>query len=245
MTDLERIAPLFDNWEETMIWSCLQGVMGRAVWNESRTAAAIISGDFGFLAGEPDGALLRRVPGPLLVPQNEAWSMLIERVYGDRAIRETRYAILKEPDVFDRERLARFAASLPAGYEMRQISEELVPVLLAEEWSKDFCSAFDSPADCCRRGLGYVALWDGVPAAGAGSYCVYNGGIEIEIDTRSDHRRRGLATACGARLILACLDRGLYPSWDAHDKRSVALAEKLGYHRGEPYTVYWTGRENG
>ena len=28
-------------------------------------------------------------------------------------------------------------------------------------------------------------------------------------------------------------------SWDAHDLRSVSLAEKLGYHRGEPYTVYW------
>lgn len=245
MTDLEKIAPLFAGWEETMIWSCLQGVMGRAVWNQGRTAAAIISGDFSFLAGEPDETVLRRVPGPLLVPGSGGWSRLIEQVHGDRAVRETRYAILKEPDVFDREKLARFAASLPAGYEMREITEELVPVLLAEVWSKDFCSAFDSPADCCRRGVGYVALWDGAPVAGAGSYCVYDGGVEIEIDTRPDHRRRGLATACGARLILACLDRGLYPSWDAHDKRSVALAEKLGYHRGQPYTVYWIGRESG
>jgi len=158
MRDLEKIAPLFDHWEETMIWSCLEGVMGRAVWNESRTAAAIISGDFGFLAGEPDGELLGHVPGPLLVPRNEAWSTLIEGVYGDRAVRETRYAILKEPDIFDREKLARFAAAVPDGYEVRRISEDLVPVLLAKEWSKDFCSAFDSPADCCRRGLGYVAL---------------------------------------------------------------------------------------
>ena len=166
---------------------------------------------------------------------------MIEQVYGDRAVRETRYAILKEPDVFDREKLARFAASLPAGYEMREITEELVPVLLAEVWSKDFCSAFESPADCCRRGVGYVALWDGAPVAGAGSYCVYRGGIEIEIDTRADHRRKGLAAACGARLILECLDRGLYPSWDAIDLRSAALAEKLGYHRGEAYVTYWIG----
>lgn len=227
-----------------MIWSCLQGVMGRAVWNESRTAAAIISGDFGFLAGKPDEGVLRRVPGPLLVPRSGDWFPLIERVYGGRAVREVRYAILKEPDIFDRAKLSRIAASLPEGYEMRRISEELVPVLLAEEWSKDFCSAFDSPADCCRRGVGYVALWDGVPVAGAGSYCVYCGGIEIEIDTREDHRRRGLAAACGARLILECLERGLYPSWDAHDLRSVALAEKLGYHRGQPYPVYWIGRDN-
>lgn len=243
MTDLQRIAPLFDHWEETMIWSCLQGIMGRALWNADCTAAAIISGDFGFLAGEPDEELLARVPGPLLVPGSGKWSALIERFHGGRALRETRYAILKEPDIFDCEKLSRFAASIPSGYEIRRIEEEMVPLLLAEDWSKDFCSAFDSPADCCRRGLGYVALWDGVPVAGAGSYCVYKGGIEIEIDTRADHRRRGLATACGSRLILACLERGLYPSWDAHDLRSVALAEKLGYHRGEPYTVYWLNRE--
>ena len=72
MPDLEKIAPLFAGWEETMIWSCLQGVMGRAVWNQGRTAAAIISGDFSFLAGEPDETVLRRVPGPLLVPVDRA-----------------------------------------------------------------------------------------------------------------------------------------------------------------------------
>ena len=80
-----------------------------------------------------------------------------------------------------------------------------------------------------------------MPVAGAGSYCVYRGGIEIEIDTRADHRRKGLAAACGARLILECLDRGLYPSWDAIDLRSAVLAEKLGYHRGEAYVTYWIG----
>ena len=242
MTDLERIAPLFAHWDETMVWSCLQGVMGRAVWNGSRTAAAIISGDFGFLAGEPDEELLRRVPGPLLVPRTGDWFPLIERVYGVRAVRETRYAILKEPDVFDRAKLARYAASLPTGYVMRQIDRDLVPVLLGAEWSRDFCAAFDSPEDCCRRGVGVVAMYEGVPVAGAGSYSVYRGGIEVEIDTREDHRRRGLAAACGARLILECLDRGLYPSWDAIDLRSVALAEKLGYHRGEEYTTYWLER---
>jgi GNAT superfamily N-acetyltransferase len=72
----------------------------------------------------------------------------------------------------------------------------------------------------------------------ASSYTVYNGGIEIEVDTKPEFRRKGLAAACSARLILECLQRELYPSWDAHDLRSVALAEKLGYHADDPYTVY-------
>ena len=50
--------------------------------------------------------------------------------------------------------------------------------------------------------------------------------IKKEIDTQEDHRRKGLAYACGAKLILECLEKGLYPSWDAQNKWSVALAEK-------------------
>ena len=242
MTDAKKIAALFDGWEETMVWSCLQGVMGRGEANADGTAGMIVNQDFTFLAGKPDRTLLEKAPGPILVPRTEDWCPLIEDLYGSRAVRELRYAIKKEPDVFDRQKLERLAASLPAGYELRLIDEALVPVLLAESWSKDFCAAFDSPADCCRRGVGVVALWEDVPVAGAGSYIVYQGGVEVEIDTREDHRRKGLATACGARLILECLDRGLYPSWDAIDLRSVSLAEKLGYHRGEPYTVYWLNK---
>lgn len=239
--DLKKVAPLFDGWEETMVWSCLQGVMGKAYANEDFSAGLIVSQDFCFLAGSPDLELLALAKGPILVPRTEDWSSLIEARFGAKAIREARYAIQKEPEIFDREWLESLAAALPEGYTLRMIDEELVPVLMSEEWSKDFCSAFRSPEDCCKRGLGVVAVCQGAPVAGAGAYCVYNGGIEVEIDTRADHRRRGLAAACGARLILECLDRGLYPSWDAIDLRSVALAEKLGYHRGEPYSVYWVG----
>jgi len=240
---MQQMERLFENWPETMVWSCLQGVMGRLEANASGTAGRITSGDFCFLAGTPDRELVETAAAPILVARTGDWHGLIEEVWGRRAARETRYAILKEPDVFDTGKLAAYAAALPEGYALRMVDEALVPVLLAEEWSRDFCSAFDSPADFARRGLGVVAIYDGVPVAGASSYCVYRGGIEIEIDTRAGHRRRGLATACGARLILECLERGLYPSWDAIDLRSVALAEKLGYHRGEPYPVYWIGRE--
>ena len=61
--------------------------------------------------------------------------------------------------------------------------------------------------------------------------------IEIEIDTREEYRRKGFAYVCGAKLILECLKRNLYPSWDAHNKGSVALAEKLGYHYSHSYTA--------
>lgn len=73
--------------------------------------------------------------------------------------------------------------------------------------------------------------------SGASSYSRYQEGIEIEIDTREDYRRKGFASVCGAKLILECLKRNLYPSWDAQNKASVSLAEKLGYHYSHIYTA--------
>ncbi len=84
-------------------------------------------------------------------------------------------------------------------------------------------------------GLGAVILKDNAVVSGASSYSRYLGGIEIEIDTKKEYRRKGLAYICGAKLILECLKRDLYPSWDAQNKASVALAEKLGYHYSHSY----------
>ena len=80
--------------------------------------------------------------------------------------------------------------------------------------------------------------------SGASSYTRYNEGIEIEVDTVAEERRKGLATIACAALILRCLDEGLYPSWDAQNMVSAHLAEKLGYEFDHEYTAYEvTGEE--
>lgn len=86
-------------------------------------------------------------------------------------------------------------------------------------------------------GIGAVICKDAIIVSGASSYSRYKEGIEIEIDTKEEYRRKGLAYICGAKLILECLERNLYPSWDAHNSGSVALAEKLGYHYSHTYTA--------
>lgn len=48
----------------------------------------------------------------------------------------------------------------------------------------------------------------------------------------------GKVYAASAALLLRCLDRGLYPSWDAHTSISLALAEKLGYAFSHRYVAY-------
>ena len=127
---------------------------------------------------------------------------------------------------------------LPEGYELKLLEEDDYVLCQKNRWANDLVSQFKSYNSYRKLGLGVVVLKDGELVAGASSYSRYNDGIEIEVDTREDHRRKGLAYACGAKLILECLERGLYPSWDAQNMWSVALAEKLGYHYSHEYTAY-------
>jgi len=238
------IREVFADWEETLIWSCLQGIMGEVYANDAEDAAMAILGDFAFYAGKPREEVVRFKPETckkdfiIMVPQNAEWGNLIEKCYGDKAKNVTRYAIKKEPDVFDKKKLEQVVCNLPAGYELKMIDEAEYQFCQSGGWSGDLVSQYIDYETYKALGLGVVALKDGEPVAGASSYSTYDKGIEIEIDTREDHRRKGLAYACGAKLILECLERGLYPSWDAQNLWSVALAEKLGYHFSHEYTAY-------
>ena len=240
----ENINQMFKDWNETLIWSCLQGIMGEIHTNLAEDAAMAILGDFAFFAGNPSEELVRRKPKEcrqdfiIMVPQNEAWGELIEKCYRDRAKKVIRYAIKKEQNIFDIVKLEQAVSKLPDGYDLRMIGEAEYNMCRNNDWANDLVSQYKGYEIYKELGLGVVVLKDGELVAGASSYSTYSEGIEIEIDTREGHRRKGLAYACGAKLILECIKKGLYPSWDAQNTWSVALAEKLGYHFSHKYTAY-------
>lgn len=246
---VSSIAPLFAGWEESLVWSCLQGCMGEA-WAdrpEEPKSARIILGDFCYLSGKVNPELVKEKPGDresdfiIMVPSQygcKDWADEIERIYGENCKRVERYAIKKEPGIFNREHLTKIIDRLPAGYEVKLIDEEIFSQTRELSWAVDFTAQFADYEDYCNRGLGAAVLKDGALVSGASSYSVYKGGIEVEIGTQKDCRRRGLASACGAKLILECMERNLYPSWDAQNKWSVALAEKLGYYFDRAYPAY-------
>lgn len=246
LKDTEKAVPLFKGWQETLIWSCLQKVMGTiyADSQEAPTSAMALLGDFRFLAGAPDAELILYEPQQpsqnfgIMVPQSEEWENLIEGCHGKRAKKVTRYAMKKERDCFDKDRLQEMVDQMPFGYALQVMDESLFWRCRDISWCRDWVAQYPDYALYRKHGLGAVLLKDGAPVSGASSYAGYHGGIEIEIDTREDHRRQGLARICGAKLILECLKRGWYPSWDAQNKWSVALAEQLGYHFDHAYTAY-------
>ena len=124
---LACLEPLFAGWEETLVWSVVQGCMGKA-WADSleRPRAALLwVGDFLFLGGDAEAPVARALAGflprelangvALAVPQNESWLRLLEEAHGKRGKPITRYAIRKEPGVFDPGKLRANLEKLPQG----------------------------------------------------------------------------------------------------------------------------------
>jgi GNAT superfamily N-acetyltransferase len=237
---------IFGDWQETLIFSCLQQVMGEIYVDsqEQPTCAMALIGDFCFLAGSPNEELACFKPKNcekdfiIMVPQNDKWAELIKDVYGERATKVVRYAIQKEPDVFDLDKLEAIAQTLAEEYTISLIDERYFHMCKMEHWSCDLVSQYKDYQMYQELGIGVVICKDDIPVSGASAYTRYLEGIEIEIDTRDDYRRKGLASVCGAKLILECLKRGLYPSWDAQNLWSVALSEKLGYHFDHEYPAF-------
>ena len=240
LKDTTAAESIFAGWQETLIYSCLQNVMGKIYVTDTenpRSAFAFI-GCFGFLAGEPDRELVLSKPDGfvIMVPQNEEWAALIEDCYPD-AKRVTRYAIRKDT-CFDKAALRKELEKLPEGYELKPIDSALYDQCLENPVTRDFVSPFGSSEKYLELGRGMVITKDGRIVSGASSYTRYREGIEIEVDTAESERRKHLATIACAALILRCLKEGLYPSWDAQNMNSVRLAEKLGYEFDHEYAAY-------
>ena len=240
LEDTSKVESLFEGWNETLIRSCLQKVMGKVYVTdpENPKSAFAFLGCFGFFAGVPDEELVKNKPVGfvILVPQNTEWAELIESVYPD-ARKMTRYAIKKDTR-FDVDLLKKNLLLLPEGYEFRNIDGEIYDLCLESPVTADFVSVFGSKEKYLKDGRGVVILKDGAIVSGASSYTRYKEGIEIEVDTKESERRKNLALISCSALILRCLEEGLYPSWDAQNMYSVHLADILGYEFVHEYTAY-------
>lgn len=248
----EILVPLFHGIQDSLIISCIQNYFGSA-WVDRCDAPAsgvIVVGDFVFLAGEPSEDILRsvqndfRASGMVLVPDGTGWHSVIEGVFGKRCRRVERYAIKKEGDIFDRELLKKYIGKLPEGYVLKEIDASVYDDVMSKEWSRDFCRQYADWEHFRDRGMGVVIYKDDEIVSGASSYTSYREGIEIQITTREDYRKRGLALVCASALVLKALQCHLYPNWDAANMASVGIAEKLGYHYDKPYTAYDVWKED-
>lgn len=222
----------------------VEGQMGAAFVDDpaSPTAYRITIGPFWYFAGDaasPAAAeMMAQFPAyNLLMPSPDPWSDLARQVVGDRLRVNTRHQ-------FSGRNLS--AARLHSLLDGSGWANHVVPIdaeratWLPDQPGAEFSTEdFDSAEDFAERGLGFCAL-DGETVMGvAYSSLVCSRGIEVSIFVDEAFRRRGVATALAASLVLAGLDRGLEANWDAANPESIELAKKLGYESVGPYDAYY------
>lgn len=89
-----------------------------------------------------------------------------------------------------------------------------------------------------NKGIGVCCFKQDEIVGICSSNIIYKDGIEINIRVKEGYIHKGIGTAMASKLILLCLEKGLYPSWDAANLDSLGLAKKLGYNYDSEYTVY-------
>lgn len=245
VTEPQKVEKLFLPATDTVMLSCLQQIMGELYATQDLQSGMAILGDYSFYVGRPSKELIRFKPASvqgnfiIMVPQNEEWAAVIEEVYGEHALRKTRYAIKKEDNrVFNQEQLTEAVSSIPEGYELKMIDEALYDYCKEVDWCSSWVKNYPTYELFQRYGMGAVILKNGEPIAGASSFSGYRQGIEVEIDTKEEYRQQGFAYICASKLILECIRNDKYPSWDAANRKSLGLCTKLGYHFDKEYIAY-------
>jgi len=254
-------AAVFADMEDTTILSCLQDYPGSHVWVddiEHPTCAHALMGGvgegaagFSFLAGDAESPSARELVsvwpqenkgGCTLVPENKQWAKLIEEIFPESE-KHTRYATSKTEHNFDRDILRSMAADPDGDLHIVRIDASMYDDIYAQHWARDLVANFPDGESYERMAVGFACLHEGTVVGAASCYTVYDKGIEIEIDTREDFRRRGIARACAASIVLYALENDLYPSWDAANLMSLGLARSLGYIPAGEYPGYWLSAE--
>ena len=163
LEDTTKVLKLFEGWQETLIYSCLQKVMGKIFVTDTSdpVSAYAYVGCFAFYAGKPDKELLMNKPEGFVImtPQNKEWEAMIEECYPE-AKKVTRYAIKKDTR-FDVDYLRRLSNKLPEGYSLREIDSETYDQCLEAPFSEDFVSSFESKESYLKSGRGMVILKNG------------------------------------------------------------------------------------
>ena len=250
--DRKGLAGLFQDYTWNYLADAiLEGTMGRALADDAEEPHVavlqapnlqlnIVGGDAGHPAARE---YMEQLPKrSALFFGAEGWEELVQSMHGGKSIEMPRYAFTSE--ALDVEHLRSVASGVPDGYRPVQMALALARRLGAEKssFAEDHMVNFDSPEDFVARGFGFCLLDGDQIASVATTFAICRKGIEIQINTRKEHQRKGLATAVAAQLLVHSLEQGLDPNWDAANESSVGLATRLGYTPQGTYPMlFYTG----
>jgi len=246
--EMHCLVNLYQEKTDVSLCSCIEGNMGRA-WvdkDENPTIAIVVVADFCYLLGcitnnnidVTRDELLKKCKGKIIVSYDNSWISIMENFYSNNLNRFSRYSIKKELDVFQKNILNGYIDAIDPKFNISRIDASIYFEVLKDDFMADCCSNYSSLEEFLKHGIGYAIVHNGEIISAASSYSYCEGSIEITIGTKDKYRNKGLALAVASKLILDCIEKNIYPRWDAANLESVELATKLGYHFDKEYKVY-------
>ncbi len=171
--------------------------------------------------------------GLILVPSPEVDPACIQALLNGR---ET-VQIYRRPFAFDAGRYAQAKHELlplPEGFEMQPVD-----AALAEQYGLP--PSWATADDFIAHGTGFALMAGDEIASLCQSIFASRQKFEIDLHTRPEFRRRGLATLAACALIDDCLSQGRTPNYECFwdNQPSISLAGKLGFTPRPDYPVYY------
>lgn len=171
-----------------------------------------------------------------IINPGENWEEQTREFFIDKYECYKRYC-MKKISEFSKENLLNYINKLDPKYSIKKIDIDMYNKI-QEIGDKSFCTNLGMTYEYDKNGIGFVCLEQKEIVGVATSNIIYRDGIEINIKVNPDKRRQGIAKAISAKLILECINKNIYPSWDAANEKSLALAKQLGYEVDKSYNVY-------
>ena len=223
----------------------LEGRLGEAVCSRDGSVARLSYSDLSFYGGDFDSdaarALIKSWDGGM-TPENDTWESLMLEVKGEGCERRLRRD--HDPADFNVDHLQSIIASLPTGYEIKQLDLSLARKLIADIHPA-FINNFDSVESFAADGVGFGVLYEGAFVSGVTSSVVARRSLGPQIISMPEHRSKNLATTVSAALILWCLEADLAVYWSASTDASFRVAQKLGYVDPDIYEEIKGQKEGG
>ena len=196
LEDTLIVTKLFEGWQETMVYSCLQKVMGKVFVTNTDYPKSVCAyaGCFAFYAGAPDKELVGNKPDGfvIMVPRNKAWEDCIEECFPE-AKKVTRYAIKKEKDIcilahaYQDHELWEIADYMGDSYGL-SLQAQKAPQARGGPFGEE------TARDAAGGARGAVQVQEGDQGEDAGPE---RDGAEVAVDERGDRRRRAPGGAVG------------------------------------------------
>ena len=195
----------------------------------------IVAGD----SSSPDATeLIRKIePMQLVFGPDPSWTRVIKEQWRERLGVQQR--IMLSPESLDIDHLRNLKSQLPNGYRLEKMDLETIKRLDKRE-SMHIPMFFGSSDEFFKTGLAFCIKFEGEVVSMASTFTPFTDMFEVQVDTfDASQRRKGLATAVSAALMMHALEHNIVPYWDAENEASLHLALKLVYVQPDYWKAFY------